>query len=440
MDPDSSSPLGGLSALWPLAGGAAPVLLEAGLLALLLALAALLSGSGAALFALTEEEREALGDDAAGRRVRALLERPRRLRTVLLLLSYLSNAASAILAASLAVRAAALLGWGTGALLAVAVAVMALLLFGLHEVAPTLAARSGAARLARAASLPLAALVRLLGPLAEAAGSALRRRRGGPEGEPEEADAGHGSLQPLAELEETTVREVMVSRVDVHAIPETATLVEALEVVGATGFSRFPLFREHLDHILGVVYAKDLIPFLNGGGAPRQRWGPTDWAALARPALFVPLSRRLDDMLEEFRRSGTHIAVVVDEYGGTAGIVTLEDVLEEIVGDIRDEHDLPEALPYQAVGPNTYRVEAGVDLDDLSEALELGLETEAFDFETLGGLVIHLLGRIPDVGEVAEHGHLRLRVERVENNRIKRVLLEVLPEPAGVAEEEGGEA
>lgn len=445
MDPDSSSPLGGLaSALWPLAAGATSVAVQVGILALLLALSAFFSGSRAALFALTDGDQERLrhDGDASARRVLALLARPHRLRIALLLLTNATNVAAAILAAVLTAQSAAAFGWSAPALLAAAVVVLALLLFVLDEVAPRLVATQQPARMARSVSGPLLVLVRLLSPVTRLLARVLERARpdaaretGRPHAERDDMrdDEEHALHQSLAELGGTTVREVLVSRVDVHAIPETATLDEAFEIIRSTGNSRFPLFRDHLDHILGIVYAKDLIPYLNGNGAHERPWGAEDWAAVVRPPLFVPLGRRLDDMLDEFQRTGTHIAIVVDEYGGTAGIVTLEDVLEEIVGDIRDEHDLPEDLPYQPVGPSTFRVDAGVDLDDLSEALGLDLDTEAFDFETLGGLIFHCLGRIPDTGDEAVYQHLRMRVEEIENNRIKQVLLEVLPEPVGEA-------
>ncbi|MDX1531684.1 MAG: hemolysin family protein, partial [Rhodothermales bacterium] len=234
------------------------------------------------------------------------------------------------------------------------------------------------------------------------------------------------------EFGEMAVREIMISRLDMVAIPVTATLPEALETIRTSGHSRLPLYVEHLDNILGILYAKDLIPFLDvaaDGGAAQAELGTraADWERLARPAKFVPLTRQLDDMLADFQASNTHLAVVVDEYGGTAGIVTLEDILEEIVGEIRDEHDRPEPLPYEEVGPALYRIDAGIDLDDLAEAFHLEIETEAFDFETLGGLILHLTGEIPEAGDEAIFDGLRMKVEEVENNRIKRVLVEVLP-------------
>jgi len=233
-------------------------------------------------------------------------------------------------------------------------------------------------------------------------------------------------IHSILEFGEITVREVMVSRLDVIALPETATLGEALALIRESGHSRFPLYRDHLDHVLGVVYAKDLLPYLGDDHDPAQR---VDWAALARQPRFVPLSKTLDAMLADFQQHNTHMALVVDEYGGTAGIVTLEDLLEEVVGEIRDELDEPDEALYRAVGPAAWRVEARIHLDDLAEALGVEIDTEAFDFETLGGLIFHLTGAVPAPGDEVRYGRLQLRVEDVEQNRIRDVLVTLLPEP-----------
>jgi putative hemolysin len=245
------------------------------------------------------------------------------------------------------------------------------------------------------------------------------------------ADVGeaHGSLEEeersliysIVEFGETTVREIMVSRLDVVALPVSATLEEALAVIRNSGHSRLPLYVEHLDNILGIVYAKDLLPYLNqNNGHPR-----IDWTRLARPANFVPLGKKLDDLLKDFQTKKTHIAIVVDEYGGTAGLVTLEDVIEEIVGDIRDEHDEREAALYEKIDERTYRFDARINLDDLNELLDLEIDTENYDFETLGGLIFHLTGKIPSTGDEVAYESLHMRVERVENHRIGQVLVRV---------------
>ncbi|HLA63457.1 MAG TPA: hemolysin family protein, partial [Rhodothermales bacterium] len=228
-------------------------------------------------------------------------------------------------------------------------------------------------------------------------------------------------IHSLLEFGDTYAIEAMVSRVDMEALPVTATLDEALALIRASGHSRFPLYGSSLDDILGMVYAKDLLP-LTGPDQPQD--GTVDWRTLARPARFIPPSRRLDDLLDDFRTSKTHIAIVLDEYGGTLGLITLEDLMEEVVGEIRDELDSPEdEAQFASVGVDTYRADAALDLDDLFELLGMDVDTEDFDFETLGGLVFHLSGLVPEPGDEVTFRNLRLRVEHVEENRIREVLI-----------------
>ncbi len=448
----------GLLLILPLAA-TATVATEVALFVLLLVLSAFFSGSEVALFSLGDSDREALREDESkgARRVLALLERPRRLLIAILILNNLVNVAAAILATVLTVQAAAAYGLSETVLLVFQVVVLTFLLLVLSEITPKLIATQQNRRWATVASAPLYVLFRLLYPLSDllARGMDLIQNRfrttaavvssedlktladlGEAQGTLEEEE--RALIHSIVEFGETTVRAVMVSRVDVHAIPNTATLDEALTLIRETGHSRFPLYREHLDDLLGILYAKDLIPLLDEEGSRALGGQPADWERIARPAKFVPLGCPLDDMLADFQTSNTHIAVVVDEYGGTAGVVTLEDILEEIVGEIRDEHDLPEALPYERVGPHTFRVDAGIDLEDLLENFEVEVDTEAFDFETLGGLILHLTGEIPEPGAVAEYGPLTLRVEEIDNNRIKQVLVEVHHPPPVEALDAGG--
>ncbi len=454
--------MGLLLTLWPVASGMATVATEGAVFVLLLVLSAFFSGSEVALFSLSDSDREGLREDdtASTRRVLAMLERPRRLLIFILIFNNLVNVAAAILATVLTGQAAVAYNldqtpWGTEVLFVFQVVVLTFALLVLSEITPKLVATQQNVWWSTFFSGPLYFLFRLLYPVSDllARGMDLIQHRfrppspnisnedlktlanlGEAEGTLEEEE--RALIHSIVEFGETAVREVMLSRVDVHALADTASLEEALTLIRETGHSRFPLYREHLDNILGILYAKDLIPLLNEDEAHAFGSQPTDWERIARPAKFVPLGRPLDDMLADFQSSNTHIAVVVDEYGGTAGIVTLEDILEEIVGEIRDEHDQPESLPYERVGPHSYRVDAGIDLGDLVEGLALDLAIEEFDFETLGGLIFHLTGEIPSVGDVAEVGSLKMRVEAVDNNRIKQVLLDVTPRPVEAEDEQ----
>ena len=452
MDPDSSPALAALL----LAADALPspttLVVQGVVFVLLLALSALFSGSEVALFSITPGEREGLAEATApaSARVVRLLDRPRRLLAAVLLLNTVVNVGAAILSTQLMLAAATAYGWSELAALVANVVGLTFVLLVVSEVAPKLVASRRAVWFAETVSGLLSPLVRVVSPFADLLAdlaSALQSRFR-TEAEPLSsadiktmADVGEaqGSLEEeeralihsIVEFGETTVREVMVSRVDVTALSADASLDEALAMIRESGHSRFPLYRDHLDSVLGVVYAKDLLPHVDGDDGD----GVPDWAALARRPLFVPPAKPLDDMLTDFQRTNTHMAIVVDEYGGTAGLVTLEDLLEEVVGEIRDELDSPEddTLVYP-VEAGVYRAEGRVDLDDLAEAVGVDLDTASFDFETLGGLILHLVGDIPEAGATVDHDRLRLEVVTVEDNRIGEVRVEVVPVP----EPEGG--
>ena len=427
--------LGAAGAVGPLG-----LALEGGVFVLLLILSALFSGSEVALFSITAAEKERLADEAtpAGLRVLGLLDKPRRLLVAILLLNTVVNVGAAILSTQLVLALSAAYGWSEVAVLAVNVIALTFILLVVSEIAPKLIASRHATRFAERVAPFLRPLVTVLAPLADAlAGLAarIRARVRTPEAPLSSddiksmADVGEqqGSLEEreralihsIVEFGETTVREVMVSRVDLTALPTTATLAESLETIRESGHSRFPLYDGSLDDVRGVVYAKDLLPYL---GTPEAENGHVpDWEAIARRPPFVPPSKPLDDMLADFQTTSTHLAIVVDEYGGTAGLVTLEDLLEEVVGEIRDELDDAEDEKYiDRVEDGVWDCEARIDLDDLADAVGVELDTGAYDFETLGGLVLDLAGEIPAPGDEFEQERLHLRVVEMDENRITR--------------------
>ncbi|MGC2190934.1 MAG: hemolysin family protein [Candidatus Dormiibacterota bacterium] len=231
--------------------------------------------------------------------------------------------------------------------------------------------------------------------------------------EEEEREMIHGVL----EMTDKPVREVMVPRVQMVALPSDSTVGEAIAEIREHGHSRIPVYEETVDNITGVVYAKDLLGNTNGAGPEELKVG-----SLARPPTFVPEAKRLGELLQEMQLAKTHLAVVVDEYGGTAGLVTIEDLLEEIVGPIRDEYDLAEQEEVQLVGPQEALVSASVSLDDVNELLHLHLEGE--DFDSVGGLVYSHLGRIPSVGDTVDAGDgITITVEAIERRAIRTVRL-----------------
>ena len=225
-------------------------------------------------------------------------------------------------------------------------------------------------------------------------------------------------LLGVFEFGETTVEEVMVPRVDIVGIEQETPWSEMLDRVRSAQHSRVPVFEDTIDEIVGILYVKDLLPSVLADEEPDG-----GWQTLLRPPVFIPPSKRIADLLREFRVAGRHIAVVADEYGGTAGLVTIEDVLEELVGEIRDEYDQEERQVESEEGVRFW-VSGRLTLDDLSEALSHDFRRD--DVSTVGGLVLELLGRVPRAGETLSVGPFKAIVERVVRRKIERVYLERL--------------
>ncbi len=219
-------------------------------------------------------------------------------------------------------------------------------------------------------------------------------------------------IASIFELGEMVAREVMAPRIDVVAMEEQTTLREALDVIIQAGHSRIPVYHDSIDTVQGVLYAKDLLLPLRDG---RYDVPVTE---LMRPAYFVPESKRVDDLLQELQQRRVHMAIVVDEYGGTAGVVTIEDLLEEIVGDIQDEYD-SETPMAQQVGEREYLFDAQIWLDDVNKILGVSLPSEESD--TLGGFIYRQLGVMPAVGSRVAYEQLALEVQTVQGRRILQV-------------------
>ncbi|MGI9037516.1 MAG: hemolysin family protein [Gemmatimonadota bacterium] len=235
-------------------------------------------------------------------------------------------------------------------------------------------------------------------------------------------------IHGVFELTHTVAREVMTPRPDIVAFPITTPLADVLSRAAETGFSRFPVFRESIDDVVGIVLVKDLLRWVGGEPDPATfRLG-----RVIRAPFFVPDTKPVDDLLAEFRRQKVHIAIVVDEFGGTDGVVTLEDLVEEIVGDIFDEHDIAE-LEIEVLGGGRVRVNGGASLEDLLERFEVGAVTEADEFDTVAGFVIGHLGRIPTTGDTVPIGDAELEVIETQEQRVTRLELRlggVATEPA----------
>jgi putative hemolysin len=238
-------------------------------------------------------------------------------------------------------------------------------------------------------------------------------------------------LLGVFEFGETTVEEVMVPRVDMVGIERETPWSEMLDRVRSAQHSRVPVYDGTIDEIVGILYVKDLLHAALADEEPAE-----GWPSLMRPPVFIPTAKRIADLLKEFRQQRRHIAIVADEYGGTAGLVTIEDVLEELVGEIRDEYDDEERL-VENEEDTRYWVSGRLTLDDLSEALQYDFTRD--DVTTVGGLVMELVGRVPRAGESLVIGPFKVIAERVIRRKIDRVYLERLP-ALGDADDEEADA
>ena len=221
-------------------------------------------------------------------------------------------------------------------------------------------------------------------------------------------------IHSIFEFGETTVKEIMIPRIDMVCTSTDDNLNSLLELVRKYMHSRIPVYKEKVDNIVGIIYAKDLLPFLD-----RDKESEFDLQKLARPAYFVPEQKKIDDLLREFQNEKIHMAIVVDEYGGTAGLVTLEDIIEEIVGEIQDEHDLELPL-ITRINENEFIVDGAKDLEELNSELQFDLPTEE-GVETLGGFLYGLFGSVPKEKQQVIYNGYKFVIEKVVRRRIKQV-------------------
>jgi CBS domain containing-hemolysin-like protein len=221
-------------------------------------------------------------------------------------------------------------------------------------------------------------------------------------------------IQAILSLRDTVVREIMVPRTDVTCVTVDSTVQETLAAIIDCGHSRIPVYEGTVDNIVGVLYAKDLLRFW------RSEDGRVDLRVIMRPPYFIPESKNLEELLQEFRRKRVHIAIVIDEYGGTSGLVTIEDLLEQIVGDIQDEYDREEEWLVEQEGGAAV-VDARLSIDDLAEHFAVEVERDKFD--TVGGLIAHTTGTIPRAGEEIVCAGLLLKVLDANGRRVGKVLV-----------------
>lgn len=224
-------------------------------------------------------------------------------------------------------------------------------------------------------------------------------------------------IHAVIELGERRVHEVMVPRIAMVTLPATADYEAAVDMIVAEGHSRIPVYEESVDEIVGILYAKDLLPILKNGSVERPVL-----RTLLRTPVFVPESMSIDDLLHELQRRKVHLAVVLDEYGGTAGLVTIEDLLEEIVGEIQDEYDVEEPMVVR-LSDDEARVDGRASIDELVETFDIDTKFEDEDeYDTVGGLIFHRIGGVPAPGDQVQVDGLILTVESTDGRRVGKVL------------------
>ena len=409
------------------------------------------SGSEIAYFSITPQQAEELDESPRSEAIRRLIAMPERLLATILIANNLVNVTIVVLMSfALSDLFALMPGW-LDFLLQTVILTFLILLFG--EILPKLVANTKPMAWARFATSGLNFFVKLFYPVssilvhstkivnrvvtrqsrnitADELGQALEIAD--VEGRQDKA-----MLEGILKFGDTTASEIMTPRVDIVGLDFDMTFAEVMEVVVEKGYSRLPVFGDSQDDIRGVLYARDLLPYINVGKsagscqvAQGQAEGEFKWQKLIRKTHFVPESRMIDDLMEDFRKLKIHIAIVVDEFGGTQGVVTLEDVLEEIVGDINDEYD-EEEQTYRRLPDDTYIFEGKTLLTDFFRIT--GLEEEDYapvagDCETVAGMLLAIKGDFPKEKEPLVYGRCRFLILHVEHHRIASVRVKVMPE------------
>ena len=410
------------------------------ILLLLLICSALISGSEVAFFSLNASDLESLEENnAENERINNLLKQPEELLGTILIANNFVNVGIVILSSFLLNEYFSPENWSTLAVFLVEILSITtvLLLFG--EILPKVYARSSRLSFAKLVAGFLSGIHKILLPLSRRLSKTVNRlsiEGKGPSISVDDLEQAleltsddntkeeeQRILKGIVRFGSTSVKEVMTPRTSVVAIDEKTGYHEALNKMTESGYSRIPVFEENLDLIKGLLYVKDLLPYMDAS----EKFG---WQDLMRQPFFVPESKKIDDLLGEFQRRRVHLAIVVDEFGGTSGVITLEDVLEEIVGEISDEFD-DDDLSYSKLDDYNFVFEASIPLIDLCRVLDLPKDRfDAVDGEsdTLAGLVLELAGKFLYKGEVIRYDEFTFLVESTDQRKIIRVKITINPE------------
>ncbi len=406
---------------------------------ILIGISAFFSGSESAYFSLSRELIDRLRETKTptALRVVRLLSNPRRLLVTILLGNTVVNVSAASVATLLTADVSQNFHLPHSITIFIEVVVVTLILLILSELTPKVIAVKNPYQFAEKVSIPLSLFFYLFYPVtlildkfpALVSGVMATRVKRHFLSKDElktliEISEEHGALEEderemihsIFEFSQTTVREIMVPRIDMVCVEINSSLDELIRVIKEKGHTRIPIYDGKIDNIVGIIHAKELLPFVNNNSKKEKKL-----ADLVREPHFVPDTKRIDELLSELQQAKQHMAIVVDEYGGTAGLITLEDVIEEIVGEIQDEFDQENPL-FVKLSDNAYRVNAKIDLDELNEELGMKLPVDK-NYESLGGLIYEQIGAVPRRKQEVKYGPYRFIVEKVQRNRIVEVIV-----------------
>jgi len=412
-----------------------------GFLFFLFVLSAFFSGSEVALFSLDKKKLQNTFESnlLIRRYLQNLLDFPRRLLVTILLGNTVINVAASIIAVSLAIDYSHSSGFPRNLALTIEIICLTFCILIFGELIPKIWAAKNPVAFAKLISIPLYWLNVLLFPIAEILTEAIRsligmlkldKRKSAILSDEitELANLGHergtiveeehGLISSIVNFRSVAVHEVMTPRVDIVSVFAETNFNEMLEIIIKTGHSRIPLYHEDLDEIIGIVFSKDILPYIKNVES-RVNFSLTK---IARKAMFIPRTKLISSLMHEFQEKKMHLAIVVDEYGGTAGLITLEDIIEEILGEIRDEYD-KEENPVTKVGDNNYIILGKLSVNDLNDLLNTSF-SENNNYETVAGMILNQAGQIPKEGYSFKIDDCSFTVKEIQNKRIKKVQVE----------------
>ncbi len=399
---------------------------------ILLILSAFFSGTETAYFHIRKHRKE------TPEKIKSLLDFPQRLLVSLLTGNTIVNVSIAFLAAYLTSNVADEYEWSESTLILMEVLVVSFVILVFGEILPKMIAIKNSKEFALRMYVPLKVMMFILSPIAQGFNTItnvvikvlpFRREKifdseeeliilaelGEEEGTLQEEES--DMIQSIFDFKEKTVGEIITPRVDIVSLKSDDSIDKAMDIIGERQFSKIPIYKDTIDNIKGILYAKDIIPYLMGS-RPN-----VNLQTLARQPFFVPETKPIDDLMEEFKLRKTSIAIVVDEWGGTEGLVTLEDVVEEVMGEIRDPYDQEESNVLKQ-SDGSFIVDGSITIYDLEEETDIEFPEDR-DYDTLGGFILDILTDIPQTGEQVEFNNMVFTVQTVENNRIGKIKIQI---------------